>query len=159
MNIPSKDDCIKILLDNKTPSNVIKHSKVVCEFAESLIKRFEEKGILINKGLIIASALLHDVEKVKKNHTVEGVKLLNKLGFVDVAKLVNKHGLSHLKKEEYPESYEEKILYYSDKRVRFDKVVSIDERFTDLKKRYNYDFKQEEKLAKDIEKDFDELLK
>lgn len=156
MNIPTKEQCLKILKDNKTPSNVIGHSKAVCEFAEELADKLEKKGIKINKELVIAASLLHDIKRVEDNHIIEGVNLLNKLGFPEIADIIKKHSLFHLHKEEHqPKTTEEKIVFYADKRVKGNKIVSLKERFDGLKARYNKETEKEFHFTKKIEKELD----
>ena len=153
MNIPSKEECLKILKDNKTPSNVIEHSKAVCEFALELTNKLGKKGTKINKKLVIAASLLHDIKRVEDNHIIKGVNLLNKLGFPEIAIIIKKHGLSNIHKEEYkPKTIEEKIVFYADKRARGNKIVSLKERFDDLKARYHKGTKEEFEFTKKIEK-------
>ncbi len=145
---------MKILSDNNTPSNVIAHSKKVCEFAEKLADGLIDKGIKVNKNLVIAGALLHDVKRVKKNHALEGAKLLESLGYSDVASSIRKHCLYQIElKENQPISIEEKIVFYADKRVTEDKIVSLEYRFKALSNKYKKDFLKELEFAKKIEKE------
>ena len=154
--IPSKEECIAILNKNKTPSNVIGHSKAVCEFAEDLAEKLIKKGVKVNKKLVIASTLLHDIEREKDNHVIAGAKLLKSMGFSGVSEVARKHSLYEIEKEKNrPLSVEEKILFYSDKRLKGNKIVSLNERKKDLEKRYNRDFSRQFEYAKKIE---DELI-
>ena len=152
--IPSKEECLDILRKNKTPSNVIAHSKAVCEFAESLADKLIKKGHKVNKKLLIAAALLHDIEREKDNHVVEGANLIKGMGFIEVSKVARKHGLYQLEdKNIQPKTIEEKILFYADKRVKENKVVSLKDRVEDLKRRYKKDFSHEFEFAKKIEEE------
>lgn len=155
--IPSRDECIEILNKNNTPSNVIEHSEKVCEFAEDIAEKLIKKGLQINKELVIAAALLHDIEREKDNHVIVGANLLKSMDFPEVSKVIRKHGLYKIEDEEVqPKTIEEKILFYADKRVNGNKVVSLAERIKDLKKRYKRDFSKEFEFAKKIE---EELLR
>ena len=91
MNIPSKEEALEILNNNNTPSNVIEHSKAVCEVAEELVEKITKKGIEVNKDLVVAAALLHDVERHKDDHITRGENLLKKLGFPEVAEVIKKN--------------------------------------------------------------------
>jgi putative nucleotidyltransferase with HDIG domain len=152
MNIPSKEEALEILNNNNTPSNVIEHCKAVCEVAEELVEKITKKGIEVNKDLVVAAALLHDVERHKDNHIIQGENLLKKLGFSEVAEVIKKHSLYQMEKVQ-PKTVEEKIVFYADKRVKGSEVVSLEKRFEDLKKRYNVDFKNEFEFCKKIEKE------
>jgi len=157
MIIPSKKECIEILKQNKTPSNVIGHSKAVCRFAENLATKLEKKGIKINKELVIAGSLLHDIQKIEEDHVVAGAKLINELGFPEVANVARKHGLTYIGEEKHhPITIEEKIVFYADKRVRGNKVVSLKERFDDINSRYNKETKEEFEFSKKVEKELNQ---
>jgi putative nucleotidyltransferase with HDIG domain len=152
LNIPNKEQCLEILAKNKTPHNVISHCKTVCEFAEGIADKLILKGQVINKDLVIAAALLHDIERIKKNHVDIGADLIQNMGFPEVSEVMRKHSLINIKDEtNRPSTFEEKIVFYSDKRVKNDKVVTLEERFADLKERYNGDFVKEIKFAEKIE--------
>ena len=156
MIIPTKDECFKILHDNKVPDNIIAHSKAVCDFAIKVADLLEDKGININKDLVVASALLHDIKKINSNdHLVEGYELIKSLGFPEVAVIVKKHGLVHVGKEEFtPNTWEEKTVFYADKRIKNDKIVSVDERFEYIKQRYKrQDVEKEFSFTKELEKE------
>ena len=154
MEIPSNSECLKILRQNNVPDNIIAHSKKVCEVAIKVVNLLEKNGVKINKDLVMAGALLHDVKKLSPNdHVIEGYELVKSLGFPEVAVLIKKHGLANLDKEEFaPITWEEKIVFYADKRVTNDRLVSLDERFEYIKQRYKSEnIEQELKFAKNIE--------
>ena len=88
MNIPSREQCLDILTKNKTPSTVIDHTKEVCKVAEDIAEKLLKKGIKLNKELVTAGALLHDVEKEKDDHVIEGANLLKRLGFPEVSTVI-----------------------------------------------------------------------
>lgn len=152
--IPSKEECLSILNKNKTPSNVIEHCKAVCKVAEEIADNLIKKGIKVNKKLVIAATLLHDIEREKKDHIEEGAKLINSLGFLEVSEVIKKHSLYKVEDpERQPKNYEEKIVFYADKRVKGNKIVSLEERFADLKKRYDIDLTKEFEFTKKVERE------
>ena len=154
--IPTREECLKILQDSNVPSNIIAHSKQVCNVALKIADLLERKGIKINRNLVQAGALLHDVKKLSPNdHVIEGFELIKSLGYPEVAEVLKKHGLYHLDKEEFlPKTREEKIVFYADKRVKNDGVVSVEERFEYIKQRYKKeDIGQELRFTKKIEKE------
>src|SRR3989338_6614079 len=125
MMIPSKEECLSILNKNKTPSNVIEHCKAVCRVAEEIAGNLIKKGIGVKKDLVVASALLHDVEREKKDHIAAGAKLIKSIGFPEVAQVISKHSLYKVENPaRQPKTYEEKIVFYADKRVKGSKIVS-----------------------------------
>ena len=138
MIIPTKDECLKILKENNVPANVVSHSQKVCEVAMKVCDILEKKGINANRDLTSAAALLHDIAKVKEgDHVFNGSKIVKSLGFPEVARIISKHGLAHLDKEEcQPKSVEEKIVFYADKRVKHDQIVPVEKRFEYIRERY-----------------------
>ena len=138
MTIPTKEECLKILKEHNVPDNIIAHMKAVCNFSLKVCDILEKRGIKVNKELVSAGALLHDVKKLSPNdHVIEGCELVKSLGYPEVAEVMKKHGLEHIHKEDFvPKTWEEKIVFYSDKRVKGTKVVSVDERFEYIKQRY-----------------------
>ena len=82
MIIPTKDECIKILKDNNVPDNVMAHVKAVCDFSIKVCDLLEKKGINVNKDLVVAGALLHDIKKMAPDdHVMEGYELVKSIGF------------------------------------------------------------------------------
>lgn len=152
--IPTKEECLNLLIKNKTPSKIIEHSKTVCKVAEKIVSILIRKGVKLNKRLAIAAALLHDIEKAKPNHVVRGAKLLKSMGFAEVAEVIKKHSLYKIQqKNRQPKTWEEKIVFYADKRVKANKTVSLKERFNSLEKAYKVDLIKEFKFTKKIEKE------
>ena len=154
--IPTKEECLKILKNNNVPDNIIAHTKTVCDFSMKVVDILEKKGIHVNKKLVAAAALLHDIKKLSPNdHVKEGYEFIKSLGYPEVANIIKKHGLQHINDESYePKTWEEKIVFYADKRTNFDRIVSVDERFEFIKKRYkHYDVQKELEFTKKIEKE------
>ncbi|MBT3865092.1 HDIG domain-containing protein [Candidatus Peregrinibacteria bacterium] len=146
-----------------TPRNVIKHMVKVAKYAKKLTKKLSKKGHKINKKLVEEAALLHDLvrvcdfrelslKKLKQTVTSEDLKqwlhlrekyktighvkaaaqILNKLGRRKLASLIKKHDFFEV---DNLKTWEEKILYYADKRVDGYRMVSLKRRFKKGKKR------------------------
>jgi hypothetical protein len=94
----------------------------------------------VNRDLVIAGALLHDITKTrsletKERHDLSGGELLREMGFASIAEIVEQHVVLHnLNPQGRLE--EREIIYYADKRVMHDKIVTIDGRVHDLLQRY-----------------------
>lgn len=72
-------------------------------------------------------------------HCLAGYKILKELKEEELALIVKKHGYNSLlavNENDRPYTWEEKIVYYADKRVRHDQIVSLKERIEDGQKRY-----------------------
>jgi len=116
------------------------HSIEVARVALFLSKGLNKKGQRIDLLLVEAASLLHDLAKTeclktKEDHARAGSQLLKEMGFERVGEVVAEHVL--LSREGDPSSVsEEEVVNYADKRVMHDRVVSLKERFKDLRDRY-----------------------
>lgn len=96
-------------------------------------------------------------QKIRKkfqgmSHEEAGYQVLNSLHEPKIAKIILKHRFSTLIEDENkPETWEEKIVYYADKRVKHEKIVDLKERLRDGRQRYARTKKEHEK-AKKIER-------
>ena len=138
--IPDGEECFQLLKRYAVPENVIKHSRMVLRIARLLCRELNLRGEGMDPSLVQAAALLHDIAKLAsfqtgENHSHAGARLLRELGFPEVAEIVRQHvvldpGMDHGRITEAV------VVYYADKRVKHDAVVSLGERFQDLKDRY-----------------------
>ena len=140
MEIPSREQALELLQKHDVPENIVGHSKQVAKVATFLAEKIKEQGEQVNVPLVDAAALLHDIGKhiglnTGKSHADEGAKILEKEGLPEIAKIAEEHRLHYIL-ETPLSSLESKIVYYADKRVRYDKVVSLGERFDYLLERY-----------------------
>jgi len=152
-----------LYIEFSVPESIIKHMRKVAEVCEKLCDELTKSGQKLNKKLITKTAKIHDVlryvdfsdksfeefcnnqeedkvktwrfyrEKYQKiGHEQAIAKVLKERGQQEMAKIVEKHGIfsvSSLK------TLEEKVLFYGDKRVERDKVVSLKKRFEEGRKR------------------------
>lgn len=73
----------------------------------------------------------------KDGHVVAAYNMLMDLGEKRLAVIVRRHGFrSLIEPVNRPETWEEKLIYYADKRVKHDQVVSAKERLRDGRERY-----------------------
>jgi putative nucleotidyltransferase with HDIG domain len=119
--------------------HIVAHSLQVMRVSLAITDNLK-KGARINRKLIIASALLHDITKTRslktrERHDQSGAALLREMGFRSIAGIVEQHVVfQNLNLQGGLE--EREIIYYADKRVMHDRIVSIDERVHDLVLRY-----------------------
>ena len=108
--------------------NIIAHSRQVMRVSLVIIDNLKN-GVSINRNLVIAAALLHDITKTRSLETREphdqsGGELLRELGFPRVGEIVEQHViLLDFNPQEKLE--EREIINYADKRVMHDRVVSL----------------------------------
>jgi len=138
--VPSKEECLRLMGEYGMLENIVSHSLKVARVALFLSVELNKKGHRIDTGLVEAASLLHDLTKTeclrtKEDHALTGSQLLKGMGYERVGEIVAQH--IWLGKEEDSSSVsEEEIVNYADKRVMHDRIVSLEERFNDLKERY-----------------------
>jgi len=148
MNIPTREECLKLLKQNKVPEHVQNHCKTVNKIAVFLAKKLKEKGIDINVELVDAASLLHDVGRtVEKEqypnpaHLERGYERL-KDKYPEVADTIRVHGLLLLDKTQ---TWEQKIVNYADKRAWEHELVSLQKRISSIERRYEFTLTEEKK--------------
>ncbi|MBU3904947.1 MAG: HDIG domain-containing protein [Nanoarchaeota archaeon] len=148
MNLPSREECIKLLQKYEIFPNIMEHSLVVNKIAMFLAKKLKEKQININIDLIDRASLLHDIAKSNEIrspdrksgllHAQMGYDILIKEGYPEIAEIIRKHVLSAVLEESIENwTWEEKIVQYADDRIDHNKIVSLYERFKALVERYS----------------------
>ncbi len=120
--------------------NIVSHSLLVARVALFLSAELNKKGQKIDLRLVEAASLLHDVTKTeclktREDHALTGAQLLKRIGYERVGEIVARH-IWLGKQGDGSSICEEEIVNYADKRVMHDKIVSLEERFRDLKERY-----------------------
>lgn len=139
--VPSRGACLRLLSDHDVPQVIRRHSEVVARLSRQVaLDLGSTEDCTVDPGLLEAAGLLHDIAKdsagdVLEDHASAGAEMLRGLGLEAVAELVERHiDLGDWYSSGGVEPAE--ILFYCDKRVRHDSVVSLDERFHDLLERY-----------------------
>jgi putative nucleotidyltransferase with HDIG domain len=120
--------------------HIITHSMQVCRVATFLADHLKKHNKNLNRDLIQASALLHDITKTRsfrtqEDHALTGSQLLTKLGYPEVGNLIGQHvRLRNYFAARVP--LEAEIVNYADKRVLHDKVVNLQERMNYILEKY-----------------------
>lgn len=139
-NIPSYEESLEILFLEKTSLNIINHSKKVMNLSLYISQELKEKGIFLDEGLLKAASLLHDIGKGSRSHNIIGASIVRGYGYENVAELVKSHmDITINFPVNFMEKFkikEEHILFLSDKLVKEDKFVSLEERFKGGLERY-----------------------
>lgn len=138
---PDEKECFALLDDQGILPNILAHSIQVKNVSLAIVDHLKE-GTCIDRELISASALLHDIAKsssLKTNdyrHDITGGKILRALGYERIAEIVERHIFIEGFIPEGP-LVEWEIVHYSDKRVMHDIIVSVDQRIDDIVERYS----------------------
>ena len=137
--IPSQKECDELMAKYCMLPNIIAHSRQVMRVALVITDNLKN-GVSINRNLVMAAALLHDITKTRSLETREphdqsGGDLLRELGFARIGEIVKQHVIL-LDFHPLERLEEREIINYADKRVMHDRIVSLAERLEDLIQRY-----------------------
>jgi len=140
MRVPSRGECLDLMKRYNGMGNIIRHSIKVAEIALSIATELNRRGENLNLNMVEAAALLHDITKAEsldsgEDHSITGYRLLRKLGYQRIGEIVRQH-VFLLEDPDSPRVSEEEVVNYSDKRVRHDQIVTLRERFDDIRVRY-----------------------
>ncbi len=138
---PTREVCLRLLKEWGVPPHIWRHSERVAQVSRALGTWLVDlAGERLDVALLESAALLHDLAKARclgsgRDHAREGAQILLGLGYPEVADVVGQHVELREFRREGPVT-EAEVLNYSDKRVRHEDVVSLQERFLDLLERY-----------------------
>lgn len=123
--------------------NIKAHSVVVEKVASLLARNLCKAGEALALEAVAAGALMHDIAKTeclltKEDHAKRGKEICLTHRFDEIADLVGEH-IILAKFESSRAVREAEIVYYADKRVNHDVVVSLEERLEYLLDHYGRD--------------------
>ncbi|MDD5041666.1 MAG: tRNA (adenosine(37)-N6)-threonylcarbamoyltransferase complex ATPase subunit type 1 TsaE [Candidatus Peribacteraceae bacterium] len=148
------------------PHLIARHCDAVAETAVRLGEEYARRGHIVRLGALRAAAMTHDLlrfvdfhrgaghiereinpthartwEAVKAQyadmrHEQAAAQFLTGKGFPELAEIVRVHGLTLADATRV--TTEQRLLYYADKRVKIDEVVSLEERLRDFTVRYSH---------------------
>ena len=138
--IPSTEKCISLMNSYGMLENIKAHSFMVEQVARIIAEGLKKNGVNISLKKVTAGALMHDIAKTMclgstEDHASRGREICIENNFMEIAEIVGEH----IKLENYePENKvnEKEIIYYSDKRVNHNEVVTLEKRLEYLIKRY-----------------------
>jgi len=149
MTVPGRTDAAGLLLSLDPPPWLLRHARAVAEIAAFLARRIAAAGTPIDRGLVEAAALLHDVDKAlprddparRLPHGEGSAAWLTRHGHPELARAVANHPVTCLLDGERSRhwaasaSREERIVAYADKRAG-QRLESMDDRFASWDTRY-----------------------
>lgn len=151
-NCPTVELCEKIQDYFKISDNEKKHCNKVAHAALNILSKLSERGIKLNRDIIVAASMLHDIAKGNSMHAKLGAKWLKDMGYDEIAKIVEKHMELDAISDTLTEN---EVVYLADKLVKDDNIVSINERFSYKEKLYN----QDEMIIRTVKKRKEQALK
>jgi len=120
--------------------NIVDHSVQVKKVALAIVDNLTDRKN-INRDLVLASALLHDIAKTRTietgemRHDIIGAEMMREMGYPEIADIIECHVVLSNFSTDTPVE-EREIVFYADKRVMHDRIVTIDERINDISMRY-----------------------
>lgn len=141
--IPTVAQCFELMDEYRMLANIKNHSLVVARVTEYLVRGLQRLGHELSLEMGVAGALLHDIAKTQclgspANHAREGRKICIRHGLDEIADIVGEH--IRLAGGVAPAGPSEKeIVFYADKRVNHERIVSLDERLAYILERYGRD--------------------
>ncbi len=139
---PSLKQCLIWWDEWDLPENVRRHEKTVAWGAYVLAVMMRNKGINVDPIMAHRGGLLHDIDKIKTlgedgRHGALGADFLLRNGFPHLGEIVREHLMHSIMQpgaEDRP--WESKLVYFMDKLVEGDQIVTFGVRQEALKKRY-----------------------
>jgi putative nucleotidyltransferase with HDIG domain len=142
MTVPTRHNCFKLIARMGMLDHIVLHSLTVCHVATTLTDLLLHNGWKLDRDLVLAAAMLHDITKTRsfetgENHAQTGGTLLEQMGYENVGSIV----AQHVCLETYATPLkigEVQIVNYADKRVLHDQIVSLEKRKNYIVERYGH---------------------
>lgn len=133
--------------------NIRAHSVMVAKVAEIIARWNKKVGFDISLEKVTAGALMHDIGKSLclnsgEDHAAKGSEICVQNNFGEISGIVEEH-ITLKSFEPDCDISEKEIIYYADKRVNHDRVVSLEERLEYLLVRYAKNREDLGRLIKD----------
>jgi putative nucleotidyltransferase with HDIG domain len=150
MQIPTQEECFQLILHMEMLENIVAHSFRVCQVATLLADELIEADVVVNRELVRASALLHDITKTRsiktgERHADTGGQVLREQGYPEVGCIIEQHVVLNVCRPDEPLS-EAEIVNYADKRVLHDQVVPLQNRLAYILERYGLDEERRKRI-------------
>ena len=147
--MPDRLEAARLLRSLHPPDWFLRHSRAVAEIAAWLARRAATAGRCVDRTLVEAAALLHDVDKllprehpvIRLGHGAAGAAWLAERGHPELGPAVACHPVTRLADDAWWEAWrataslEERFVAYADKRAGQHREA-MGERFADWERRY-----------------------
>lgn len=132
--IPTLDQAKALWDKYELPEKKRIHVTLVAKLAAAFADQLTINKLTVQKDLLVAAALLHDIDKAipkaeGETHPDTAVRVLREEGMGEVADIVATHSLhAILDPAIAPNTWEQRLLYLADKMVK-QEIVGVDGRF------------------------------
>lgn len=137
--IPTVAQCFRLMEEQRMLANIRDHSIIVARIATLLGRELEQRGVALSLPLVVAASLLHDIGKTAcldsdRDHAAYGREICLAHGLDELAEIVGGH--VRFRDNSLGGFGEYDIVFYADKRVTHEQVVSLEERQDYILERY-----------------------
>lgn len=152
MTLPDRPTCYRLLHEMGMLDHIVAHSLQVCRVALLVTDALAAAGTRLDRPLIRAAALLHDITKTRsletgERHSETGSDFLKARGLAGVADIVRQHVRLDVYDTAGPVTPAE-VVNYADKRVLHDRVAPLAERLAYILERYGKDPENRERIRR-----------
>ncbi len=138
--IPSIKECYRYMDKYHMLAHIKAHSVVVARVARMIARGLREENPDISVSKTTVGALLHDIGKTPSinfggDHAEIGKQICMENGFDEIAPIVAEHVILKNYRLNSADS-EKEVVFYADKRVNHDRIVTLKERENYIIKRY-----------------------
>lgn len=123
---PSAELCRKIQTYFNMKDNIKIHSDKVKSTAIDIYELLLAKGLVLDKNIIVAASMLHDIARSYKRHASVGAQWLKDMGYSQVSEIVREHMVLDFISGEITEK---EVVFVADKLVQDDYSVTIEEKY------------------------------
>jgi hypothetical protein len=147
MSVPGRVEAASLLLSLRPAPWALRHARGVAEVAAWIARRARARGVKLDRALVEAAALLHDVDKLLPAghvlkplpHGAGSAAWLVERGHPELGPVVVDHPVTRLADPavlaRFRDSPEAAIVAYADKRVG-QRLAPLDTRFASWRRRY-----------------------
>jgi uncharacterized protein len=168
--LPNREQAIQLLKENNCPPQVINHCIAVTDLALELSHQLMKRGCKIDLRLVEAGAMLHDIGRSRTHnvdHSLIGAQIAEIIGLPQpVINIIKRHVGAGITSDEaeflgwpkdnyVPQTLEEKVVCYADKRIDHDKVVPIE---TEIQRLRNADMAEAAERVRRLHDEITHLL-
>ncbi len=168
--LPNREQAIKILIDNHCAPQVVNHCLAVANFALQIGAKLQAQGLQVDLKLVETGSLLHDIGRSQTHavdHSLVGSQIAQKIGLPQsLVNVIKRHVGAGITSEEakwlgwpkdnyVPQTLEEKVVCYADKRIDRDEMVPIENEIEKLQSR-GYSLAAER--VRNLHKEISELI-
>lgn len=126
-DVPSREQCRRLLSRFAVPDEVLAHSEIVAELARILAIYLNGSGFSLRTDLIVSAGLLHDILWDASDGLEAGACLLRQLGYAGVANVLTSLVKSGATDPPLPD--EADLVFFADRYIEKDRPVPLAEQY------------------------------